>query len=143
MNKNKKIAVSLKGEIKNGETFEKTPDDHPLLLVLGQSTIFPKMEEVLGQMEPGETQSVQLTPEEGYGPHYQELVQQINTTNFNSAIQPAPGMILSLNVEKNGKQEKVPATVVSVDDDTVTVDYNHPLAGKTVIYTMTLHEIME
>lgn len=139
----KKIAVFLKGEIENGEIFEQTPDDHPLLLVLGQSSIFPKMEQVLKDMQPGETKSIKLLPEEAYGPHHKDLVQTINISNFKNNIQPAPGMILSLSVEREGKQEKVPATVISVEDGTVTLDYNHPLAGKTVMYTMTLHKIME
>ena len=51
-------------------------------------------------------------------------------------------MILALNVEKDGRQEKVPATVVQVENDSVIVDYNHPLAGKTVVYTITLHNFI-
>jgi FKBP-type peptidyl-prolyl cis-trans isomerase 2 len=47
-------------------------------------------------------------------------------------------MILSLNMEKDGETHQVPATVLSVDDDTVTVDYNHPLAGQVVVYNVTL-----
>ena len=139
----KKLAIFLKGELENGETFEQTPEDHPLLIVLGQKNIFPKMEQILENMQRGETQSVKMLPEEAYGPHHQELVQTIDLSNFKNNIQPAPGMILSLTLEKEGRQEKVPATVLAVENDTVTVDYNHPLAGKTVVYTMTLHEIME
>lgn len=143
MKDTKKIVVWLKGEIENGEVFEKTPDEHPILLVLGQGSIFPKVEEALTKMQPGETRSIRLEPEEAYGPHHLDLVQTIPAENFPDNIQPAPGMVLSLAVEREGKQEKVPATITAIDNDTVTIDYNHPLAGKTVIYTVKLHEIME
>lgn len=143
MKDTKKIVVWLKGEIENGEVFEKTPDDHPLLLVLGQNSIFPKVEEALETMQPGETKSIRLEPEDAYGPHHQDLVQTIPAGNFPPTIQPAPGMVLSLAVEREGKQEKVPATVIAVDNDRVTVDYNHPLAGKTVIYTVKLERFLE
>ena len=143
MKNNKKIVVWLKGEIENGEIFEQTPDDHPLLIVLGQNSIFPKVEEALHTMQPGETESIRLEPEEAYGPHYQELVQEIPAANFGNSIQPTPGMILSLNVEREGQQENVPATVIAVENDSFTIDYNHPLAGKKVIYTVKLHKILE
>ena len=94
-------------------------------------------------MEPGEVKTIRLEPEDAYGPHHQNLVQTLPAVNFPHTIQPAPGMILSLAVDREGKQEKVPATVVSTKDDSVTVDFNHPLAGKTVIYTVKLHKIVD
>ena len=52
-------------------------------------------------------------------------------------------MVMGLSIEKNGIKEQVPATVVTVDDKRVIVDYNHPLAGKTLFYTVTLVEIID
>lgn len=143
MKNDKKIVVWLKGEIENGEVFEQTPEDHPLLLVLGQSTIFPKVEEALATMQPGEVQSIRLDPEDAYGPHHQDLVQTIPAENFPHNIQPASGMVLSLAVERDGKQEKIPATVIATENGSVTIDFNHPLAGKPVIYTVKLHNILD
>ncbi|MCL7489549.1 MAG: peptidylprolyl isomerase [Desulfobulbaceae bacterium] len=143
MNKNKKVVVSLQGSLENGEIFEQTPEDHPVLIVLGHNNIFPKLEEALEAMRPGESRTIPLAPEEAYGPHHQELVQTIDLSVFNNSIQPQPGMILSLNVDRDGRQEKVPATVLNVADEKVTIDYNHPLAGKTVVYTLTMHEFPE
>lgn len=143
MKKNKQVVVFLKGSLENGEVFEQTPDDHPLLLVLGQNNIFPELEKALELMQPGDTREILLAPEDAYGPHHQELVQTVDKSAFNNSIQPKPGMILSLKVEKDGQQEKVPALVVDVEDGKVTIDYNHPLAGKSVVYTLTMHNILE
>ena len=60
---------------------------------------------------------------------------------FADRIDPKPGMILSLAVEREGVRQQVPATVLAADRETVTVDYNHPLAGKTITYTVRLHAI--
>ena len=143
MNKNKQVVVSLKGALENGEVFEETPKDHPLLINLGQNNIFPLLEKALEDMKPGETQTIKLAPEDAYGPHHNDLVQVIDMSTFNNSIQPKPGMILSLDMERNGRQEKVPATVINIKDEKVTLDFNHPLAGKSVIYTLTLHSIPE
>lgn len=143
MNKNKQVIISIKGALENGEIFEQTPEDHPIPVALGQNNIFPKLEEALVAMQPGETRTIPLTPEEAYGPHHQDLVQTLDISTFESSLQPVPGMIVSLNVERDGRQEKVPASVVNVEKGKVTLDYNHPLAGKSVVYTLTFHNYLE
>jgi FKBP-type peptidyl-prolyl cis-trans isomerase 2 len=50
-------------------------------------------------------------------------------------------MILALSIERDGKPQQVPATVLAADSQIVTVDYNHPLAGKTITYTVKVHAI--
>jgi len=50
-------------------------------------------------------------------------------------------MILGMNMEKDGQQHKIPATVLSVDNETLTVDFNHPLAGQDITYQITLLSI--
>ena len=50
-------------------------------------------------------------------------------------------MILSLTIEKDGVDQQIPATVLAASNETITVDYNHPLAGRTITYTVKLHAI--
>jgi FKBP-type peptidyl-prolyl cis-trans isomerase 2 len=57
------------------------------------------------------------------------------------ALQPKPGMVLALKIDKDGVEEKVPATVISVEGSQVTVDYNHPLAGHHLTYELHLLSI--
>jgi FKBP-type peptidyl-prolyl cis-trans isomerase 2 len=136
--KNKQVAVFLQGTLENGEIFEKTPPDHPVVITLGQNRFFPVIEKELFDMKPGETRTFTLTPDQAYGPRHEHLVQTIDRSVFGSRIDPQPGMILSLSLEGDNGPEKVPATVVSADQDHVVVDYNHPLAGKNVTYEVTL-----
>ena len=66
---------------------------------------------------------------------------EVPRSAFADRIDPKPGMVLSLTVERDGVPQQVPATVLAADSETVTVDYNHPLAGKTITYTVRLHAI--
>jgi FKBP-type peptidyl-prolyl cis-trans isomerase 2 len=137
---NKKAAIFLQGKLENGEIFEETPPDHPVVIALGQNAFFPVIEKELYTMKPGETRTFTLTAEQAYGPHHEHLVQKIDRSVFGDRIDPQPGMILSLNLESSHGPEKVPALVISASSDQVTVDYNHPLAGKQVTYIVTLQE---
>lgn len=139
---NKKVAVFLQGMLENGEIFEETPPDHPVLITLGQNTFFPVIEKGLYTMKPGETKTFTLSPEQAYGPRHEHLVQKIDRSVFSGRLDPQPGMILSLTLEGGNGPEKVPATVVSASPDHVTVDYNHPLAGKQITYVVTLQSWM-
>ena len=134
----KQVAIFLQGRLEDGEIFEKTPEDHPVIITLGQGNFFPVIEKELLEMKPGETRTFALSADQAYGPRHEHLIQMIDKSVFGNMIVPQPGMILSLTLNGDKGPEKVPAAVVSVSSDHVTVDYNHPLAGKDVIYEVTL-----
>ncbi len=77
----------------------------------------------------------------------QNILCPCNTTIDNQqmvdSLNPKPGMILSLKVEKDGTEQKAPATVMEVNGSEVTVDYNHPLAGHHLNYKLTLLDIIK
>ncbi|MDH3328455.1 MAG: peptidylprolyl isomerase [Desulfobulbaceae bacterium] len=136
--KNKKVAVFLQGILEDGEVFEETPPDHPVLITLGQNTFFPVIEKELYTMKKGETRTFTLSPEQAYGPRHEHLIQKIDRSVFGGRLDPQPGMILSLTLEGGTGPEIVPATVISASPGHITVDYNHPLAGKQITYVVTL-----
>lgn len=143
MQKNKQVVISLQGALENGEVFEETPADHPLPINLEQCNLFPKLIEALEEMLPKETRSILLEPEEAYGPYHEDLVQTYDRSAFGDNIEPKAGMVLSITLDKDGTRKKVPATVIDTGGGRVTVDYNHPLAGKKVVYTITFHHYLE
>ncbi|WP_456473416.1 FKBP-type peptidyl-prolyl cis-trans isomerase [Desulfolithobacter sp.] len=132
------VTITYKATLESGEVIDATPKNRPLTLSIGDGKIFPAVEVSLLGMEPGQTRTVTIAPEDAYGPYYKELVHTLPRSLFEGKIEPKPGMILSLALEKDGREEQVPATVLSANNDTVTVDYNHPLAGKPIIYTINL-----
>ena len=135
------VTISYTAALENGEIIDKSPKDKPVTLSIGGGRLFQAVEACLFGMEPGETRTVHVQPEDAYGFQVKELIQELPAAGFEGKIDIKPGMILALNVQREGGPHKVPATVVSINDDTVTVDYNHPLAGQVIVYTVFLNAI--
>ena len=132
------VTIAYTATLENGELIDKSQEDKPITLSIGGGKLFKAVEACLFGMEPGETRRINIQPEDAYGHHIQELVQEVPLAGFKGKNKPKPGMILALTMQKDGENHKIPAMVVSVDDETVTVDYNHPLAGQVIVYTVTL-----
>ena len=132
------VTVAYTAALENGEIIEQSETEHPVTLSIGGGRLFKAVEASLFGMEPGETRQINVQPEDAYGHHVDELVQSIPVAAFKGKITPKPGMILSLTLQREDGEHIVPATVVEVNDDTITVDYNHPLAGQVIVYTVKL-----
>jgi FKBP-type peptidyl-prolyl cis-trans isomerase 2 len=132
------VTIAYTAALENGEIIEQSDKDKPVTLSIGGGTLFKAVEACLFGMEPGDTRQINVQPEDAFGLHLDELVQKINKKTFPESFDPKPGMIVSLNLQREDGTHSVPATVVAADDDSVTVDYNHPLAGQIIVYTVTL-----
>jgi FKBP-type peptidyl-prolyl cis-trans isomerase 2 len=135
------VALAYTGKLENGEVFADITKEQPFILELGKSQAPPTLEQSLIGMSVGDTKSIRLDPEEGYGYRRKELLHTLERKSISDKITPRPGMILSLSVDKDGNEHKVPATVVEVNDDILIVDYNHPLAGHHLTYIVTVVDI--
>ena len=135
------VSVSYTASLPTGDIIDSVPDTEPITLVIGSGRILRAVEASLLGLEPGQTRTVDIFPEDAFGPYQRSLVHEVPRAAFADRIDPKPGMILSLAVEREGVRQQVPATVLAADRETVTVDYNHPLAGKTITYTVRLHAI--
>ena len=135
------VSISYTVTIPSGEVIDSVPDNQPITLVIGSGRILKAVEASLMGLEPGRTRTVHILPEDAYGPHYKALVHDVARSSFAGRIDPKPGMLLSLAIEKDGVDQQVPATVLAASSETVTIDYNHPLAGRTITYAVKLHAI--
>ena len=135
------VSISYTATLENGELIDQVPESKPIAVSIGSGRVLKAVEACLLGMEPGQTRTIRVQPEDAYGPHYPELVHRIKKQVFQGRIDPQPGMILSQTIEKDGHRQEVPTTVVAVDNETVTIDYNHPLAGEIIVYTVRLHGI--
>lgn len=135
------ITISYTGKLDNGEIFKTVTEEAPLTLTLGNQELPPTLENQLIGLTAGDTVKVRLTPEEGYGARQKLLLQTIDRKSLGQKIDPRPGMILSITVQKDGEQHQVPATVMEIKDDTIEIDYNHPLAGHHLTYNVTILSI--
>lgn len=133
------VIITYSAALDNGELIEET--DKPVPVSIGSGTVCLAVEACLVGMSPGQTRVIRVQPEDAYGLHKPELVQELLLSAFYGKPDPQPGMIITLNVSREGEVIKVPAEVVAVQNGIVTVDYNHPLAGKVIVYTVKLVSI--
>lgn len=138
---NDKVTISFAGSLENGTIFQESNESEHLIITIGNHDLPPTLEQALLGMSVGEKKRVKVEPDEGYGPRRKDLLQTLNRNSLSDRMTPQIGMILSLKVEKDGQTNQIPATVVEVSDDTIVVDYNHPLAGHNLLYDISVISI--
>ena len=135
------VSVVYQGLLENNEVFDSTDKDGPLEFQIGSNNLMPGFEKAVLGMSINEEKTINLQPDEAFGPVRQELVQTVNRDSFGADLAPRPGMVLGMTIERDGQKHKVPALVKEVDGDAVVIDYNHPLAGKSLTFNITLMAI--
>lgn len=134
-----KVKVNYKGKFKEGEVFDSSEGREPLEFQLGTGQLIPGFEKTVIGMAAGETRTVDIPSDQAYGPHREELTQKVPRQQFPEDLEFQVGQRFQI-----GKDEENPMTVEVTDlsDSTVTLDGNHPLAGKDLVFEIELVEIM-
>jgi peptidylprolyl isomerase len=134
------VAVDYEGRLEDGTVFDSSEGRSPLLFTLGAGDVLPAFEAAVVGLETNETATVTIPAEEAYGPHIPEAVQVVPIDLFGEGEPPIGGEFSVIGDDG----EEYAARVVSVSDDLmdVTVDFNHPLAGHTLTFDITLTEIV-
>ena len=135
------VLVSYTASLESGEVVESVPESKPIPVSIGSGRILQAVEASMLGMEPNDSRTVKIFPEDAYGLYHKALVHEVPLETFGDKINPRPGMILSLSIDRDGQEQQVPATVLGISNESVTIDYNHPLAGKTITYEVKLHAI--
>ncbi|MBV9079909.1 MAG: peptidylprolyl isomerase [Elusimicrobia bacterium] len=112
----------------DGKTVDSSRNSAPLSFVCGTGQIIPGLEEQLKGLHVGDKKSVTVPPEKAYGPVRPEAVQKVPMKNFKGGGELKVGS--TVTAQRGGRT--IQAKVVAVDKKEVTLDLNHPLAGKTL-----------
>jgi FKBP-type peptidyl-prolyl cis-trans isomerase 2 len=137
------VVIAYTGTLDNETIFETVEKTKPKTIDLSDKKTPLPFKLTLPGMKVGETRIVKMTAEEGeFGIRRGDLLHQIPRTKFTSKIEPKVGLVLSMNVEKDGVNHQVPATIVEISNDLVTIDYNHPLAGHPLNYEVTVVDVI-
>ncbi|MDH5298824.1 MAG: FKBP-type peptidyl-prolyl cis-trans isomerase, partial [Desulfobulbaceae bacterium] len=104
-----RVTVLYDGLLENGEVFESSNDTGPLEFTLGADNVLPSFEEAVLGMQVGETKSIIVAADQAFGPRQEELVQILDRAIFSGHPQLKPGTVLSLKMEREGKEQQVPA----------------------------------
>lgn len=137
------VSIEYEGMLEDGEIVERSSDTGPVEFEVGSNVMPPGFEKALIGMQEGEEKTITMTPEEAFGPRDENLLHTVSLSVLGDKIKPEPGMVLGMTLDKEGQPHKVPALVIAVKGDEVTIDFNHPLAGKTLTYKLTLKSIKD
>ncbi|PLX92142.1 MAG: peptidylprolyl isomerase [Desulfuromonas sp.] len=133
-----KVKVHYTGTLADGTVFDSSREHAPLEFALGANQVIKGFEEAVSGMTVGETKTVTLPADEAYGPHHAQLVHEISASQFAEGVTPTVGM----QIQSQGAEGEPPliAMITEVTEDKVTIDANHPLAGKDLTFELELME---
>jgi peptidylprolyl isomerase len=129
------VRVHYTGTLDDGTVFDSSRDGEPLEFVLGDGQVIEGFEEALLGMSEGESREVELPPEKAYGERSDELVISVDRSELPEDLDPEVGQTLAVDT---GDEEEMAAWVAEVGEDAITVDLNHPLAGRTLNFEVKL-----
>jgi len=132
------VKVHYTGRLENGQVFDSSIERAPIEFKLGDKRVITGFENAVVGMSPGESKTISLKCDEAYGPHLEELVTSVDREQFPQHISPEIGQQLEIQSEE-GFEAIV--TVVDVNESMVTLDANHPLAGKDLTFDIELIDV--
>jgi FKBP-type peptidyl-prolyl cis-trans isomerase SlyD len=135
--KNRIVSLNYTLRDEQGKVLDTSSGRAPLTYLHGKGNIIPGLEQALAGRSAGDKLDVTVAPEAGYGLRDERLVQIVARAKFGEVQDLAPGM----QVRASGPQGARLVTVVRVDRDFVTVDGNHPLAGRTLHFSLEIAEV--
>jgi peptidylprolyl isomerase len=127
--------VHYTGRLEDGQVFDTSEGGEPLEFEVGAGNVIAGFDEGVRGMTTGDKKTVEIEADEAYGQRIEALVQQIAREGLNLGKEPEVGMQLGLQLPDGNE---IPVTITEVSDDSITLDANHPLAGRKLIFDIEL-----
>jgi peptidylprolyl isomerase len=136
--KGDQVKVFYVGRLADGSIFDSSEGQAPLEFVLGRKEVIRGFDQAVLGMTPGEVKTLTLTAEQAYGPLREEMVAQVGRADVPAQLKLVVGNHLELTREDG---EPIVVKIVALDETTVTLDANHPLAGQDLTFEIRLLDI--
>ncbi len=134
------VSVEYTGTLENGEVFDTSKGSKPLEIQMGAGQLIKGFEQALTGMTLNEKKNFTLQPGDAYGHRDEKLKQAFPRKDVPKGIEPQVGQTIGLH---DGNGQQIPATIVDVNDEQVTLDLNHPMAGKALTFAIEVVGINE
>ena len=133
------VKVRYTGRLENGMIFDSTMSSGPLIFFIGEGELIVGFEEAVVGMKPGESKKAKVPADKAYGPYHRDLAMVVDYDQLPEDFEPEVGECLEMPHEMG---YPIVYTVTKVTESTVTLDANHILAGKNLIFEIELVEIL-
>jgi FKBP-type peptidyl-prolyl cis-trans isomerase 2 len=135
-----KVKIEYTGILEDGTVFDSSVEHgNPLEFEVGSGHVIKGFDDATLGMKEGEEKQFSIEPTDAYGEHDSTLVQKIPREVFPQDVELVPGLLFEAGLPTG---EKVPATITEVQEGIVTVDLNHPLAGKKLTFKIKVTTII-
>lgn len=139
INKNSKVTLHFALKLVSGEIVDTTRDKQPASFIMGDGSLLPGFEQVLIGLKAGDRQEFNIAPEQGFGQPNPQNQQTVIRSQF-SGIALQEGLMVMFH---DAAKKELPGVIVRFDDQQVVVDFNHPLAGKNLLFDVEIISIDE
>ncbi len=137
---NKVVTIHYTLKDESGNLLDSTQGSLPFSFLTGHDQVIPKLEEEIDTMLIGGKKNILISAEDAYGEYRDDLVHQINKENFPQDVELEVGMQFVTSAP-DGTQ--MPFAIKQIDGDLVTIDFNHPLAGKNLEFEVELVDVRD
>ena len=134
----KQVTLHFAIKLEDGAVVDSTFDRDPATFVVGDGNLLPGFEQSLFGMAGGQKESFVIKPEQGFGQPNPNNVQELPRDQFAADLELVEGLLVSF---ADAQQAERPGVVTGFDDAMVTVDFNHPLAGRDVIFEVEIIDV--
>ena len=131
------VTLHFSLSLENGERVDSTFDKKPATFKVGDGNLLPGFEQQLFGLKAGDKRTFQIAPEQGFGQHNPQNVQTMPRNQF-EGMELSEGLLVIFN---DAAKTELPGIVKAFDDRQVTVDFNHPLAGKALTFDVEIFDV--
>jgi FKBP-type peptidyl-prolyl cis-trans isomerase SlpA len=135
----KEVTLHFALKLANGDVVDSTFDKQPATFKVGDGNLLPGFEVALYGFKAGDKRSLQIEPENAFGQPNPQNVQVMPRSQF-ADMELSEGLLVIFNDAANAE---LPGVVKAFDDSQVTIDFNHPLAGKTLSFDVEIIEVRQ
>jgi peptidylprolyl isomerase len=135
------VSVNYTGKLDDGTVFDTTSDRYPMQFTIGGGQVIRGFEQAIVGMSPGESKTVTISVDDAYGPRNEKMVRTVDRDRLPADQKLEVGQRLQLS-RSGSEGETASATITDISGESVTLDGNHPLAGKNLTFDIQLVEIM-
>lgn len=134
------VKIHYHGTLEDGEVFDSSREREPFEFTLGAGMVIPGFDDAVTGMKQGDAKDVSLPPAEAYGEMVDDLVITLPKDKLPEDLAPELGMSLQVTLPDG---QPFPFRIVDIQEAELTLDGNHPLAGKTLNFSLELIEIAQ
>ncbi|MEP0829363.1 MAG: peptidylprolyl isomerase [bacterium] len=134
-----RVKVHYTGKFVDGTVFDSSNEREPMEFTIGGMQVIPGFEQAVLGMAPGDSKTEKVACEDAYGLRRDDMIVEVERQYIPKEINPEVGQLLEM---QRSDGQTIPVRVTEVSENTITLDANHPLAGKDLVFEIMLVEIV-